>query len=239
MGRWFSRAAAWMVMSTAALVLAQGADSGKSIEGWGRPEDPLGDCRIHLEGKSLVIEVPGKLHDLVADMGVVNAPMVLDDVERDFIVGVKVAKAGRADGESTSGYSLPYQGAGLLLWKDRDNYIRLERASMLRGREVLTYINFGGIANGNRTGGHAVQCPEGPVALRLEKRKDRVLGSISVDGTSWSYLPPVTATGRGPWKVGVTAVNSASVPLRAELEDFVIFEARPPAKPTAPATPKP
>lgn len=235
MARWFARAAAWMLVSAAAVAaLAQGADAKKVIEGWGRPEDPLGDCQIRPVGKSLIIEVPGKLHDLAAEMGVVNAPMVLDDVGRDFIAGVRVAKMSRVDGESTSDYSVPYHGTGLLLWKDRDNYIRLERASILRNREVETYIGFEQRANGNRAGAFATKCPDGPVVLRLERRGERVLGAISADGASWTYLPPLAVSGDGPWKVGVAAVSSASAPLKAELEDFVIFEARPAGKPAAP-----
>ena len=102
------------------------------LKGWGQAADPDGDCRFELMDGKLTIHVPGTLHNLVADSGEVNAPTVLSPVHGDFIAMVKATGDVKPGPESNVAEGLPYNGTGLLLWVDKDNYIRLERAGMIR-----------------------------------------------------------------------------------------------------------
>ena len=99
-----------------------------TLKGWGEAIDPDGDCRIGLDEDKVTISVPPTRHDLSVEVGDVNSPRVLRNIEGDFIVQVKVSGNFRHSGKSTSIEYAAYQGGGLLLWQDRRNYIRLERA---------------------------------------------------------------------------------------------------------------
>ena len=56
---------------------------------WGSPFDPTGDCSISESGGTLVITVPGGIHDMsgVRDDRNRTAPRVLQEVEGDFTRG--------------------------------------------------------------------------------------------------------------------------------------------------------
>ena len=61
-----------------------------AIAGWGEPIDPLGDCQLQSSSDSLTISVPGTLHSLAPANKNFDAPRVLQDVQGDFTVEVKV-----------------------------------------------------------------------------------------------------------------------------------------------------
>src|SRR5205085_1216703 len=93
---------------------------------WGQPMNPDGDCTITPQGETLTISVPATLHALPDVMGKNNAPRVLQEVDGDFSVQVKVCGTIHPQG----GPSL--QAAGLLLWSDEGNYVRLVRSGQNR-----------------------------------------------------------------------------------------------------------
>ena len=45
-------------------------------------------------------------------------------------------------GRATTTQYTPYHGAGILLWQDPENYIRLEIAADLRKGKIYPYANF-------------------------------------------------------------------------------------------------
>ncbi len=115
----------------------------QTLKGWGVVVDPDGDCQIGLEKETLTISVPAKMHDLSIEVDNMNAPRVLREMEGDFIAQLKVSGKVRHTGNRTSEHYFAYHGAGLLLWQDERNYIRLERASVNReGEGVFHYANF-------------------------------------------------------------------------------------------------
>ncbi len=118
------------------------AASPPALKGWGQAADPDGDCRFEQKAGKLTIAVPGTLHNLVADSGQVNAPTVLSPVKGEFIAMVKSTGSVRPGPEPTVPDGLPYNGTGLLLWVDRDNYFRLERAGLMRDGAVYPIRQF-------------------------------------------------------------------------------------------------
>ena len=204
---------------------------GATLERWGQVLDPDGDCKVRMDGGRVTIEVPPKLHDLSAEMGTVNAPRVLREVEGDFIAEVTVAGAVTPGGRPTRPRSLPFHGAGLLLWQDEKNFIRLERAAILRDGRPMPYANFEQRKGGALADGGPKALEDKPLHLRLERRGSRVIGSVSFDGVRWTALKELTADLPKAVKVGVAALNSAGTPFRAELEGYELFVRADPGRP--------
>jgi len=138
-----------------------------------------------MDGGRVTIEVPPKLHDLSAEMGTVNAPRVLREVEGDFIAEVTVAGAVTAGRPPpTRPRSLPYHGAGpACSGRTRRNFIRLERGGdpcgMADRCPMPTSSNARAVALAD---GGPKALEDKPLHLRLERRGSRVIGSVSFDG---------------------------------------------------------
>src|SRR5262245_10145382 len=131
--------------TTAAAVLAGDNPTPRELSGWGHVLDPSRDCDVSLdvERNRLRITVPGTPHVLSAeDPGLpMNAPRVVRRVRGDFTADVRVL--GQLEpGPSKTTYYDPFHGAGLIVWQDPSNYLRLERAvGFIKGRPHA-YINY-------------------------------------------------------------------------------------------------
>jgi regulation of enolase protein 1 (concanavalin A-like superfamily) len=192
------------------------------VPGVGDAFDPRGDCSIKGDGKLLTIGVPGSLHDLCVERAQVDAPRVLREVQGDFVAEVTVAGAIAPGGAAITNYALPHHGAGLLIWSDRDHYIRLERAAILRDNNVFHYVNFEQRQAADLASSFGQGTPDGLLTLRLERRGSRISASYRVEGVDWVRLSREMSIGRwGPTlMVGVVAVDVSGAPLTAELQDF-------------------
>ena len=212
-------------VSPAALA-GQSATTLGTLKGWGVAVDPDRDCRIGLEGEKLTITVPSKRHDLSIEVGDVNAPRVLQEIKGDFIAQLKISGNVGHTGNRTSEHYLAYHGAGLLLWQDERTYIRLERASVVQDEtRTVHYANFGLRQNGKlvdveRTG---IRIADHDAYLRLERRGDRVFGSVSSDGVRWQSFDPYFVNLHAELKLGVVAINTSTEPFKAEFDEFEVF----------------
>ena len=131
-----------------AKVRAQGTPAveqpkGVDIPGWGTAFDPVKDAEIVGEKNRLRINVTGSRHQLAVAQQILNAPRVMREVEGDFVLTVKVVGDFKPGGKSTNPKSVPFNGAGIIVFSDTDNFIRVERAAVSRGGKVSTYVNFG------------------------------------------------------------------------------------------------
>ncbi len=202
---------------------AAGAEKGKSpqvIKDWGSVTDPAGDCTFHANQGKLVITVPAecpRAHNLCAELSNMDAPRVLQTLDGDFDLQVKVDGTFEPGKEHGTGSRVPYQGAGLVVIADAANYIRMERATMLFG-ELRNYINFEIRVDGElqRFGSNEKfpLDPAKPVWLRLERRGETMRGGMSHDGREWSWGEAKELTSKS-WakeslQAGVHAVSSSS-----------------------------
>lgn len=186
---------------------------------WGQTEDPDGDCKFFLQAASLKILVPGGAHshDLSAELCSMNAPRVMREIEGDFRITVRVEESVDSKENSGPGGRNGFNGAGLLLMKDRRNYIRLERAVLhWNGGKPRPYINLESRVNGvnTRYGStrDGVLQARGATTLRMERRGNRILSSISHnDGKNWIPMENVPLDPDWPRKVqvGVAAVSTS------------------------------
>jgi RNA polymerase sigma factor (sigma-70 family) len=189
-----------------------------AIRGWGQVVSPDGDCDVTLQGETLVIDVPPTPHDLSIEVGRVNAPRVLQDVEGDFSIQVKVGGALRPTAAGSVPGRLPYQAGGLFVWADNRNYLRLERAALNRDGVIRSAAAFEVRVNGEMGGARSSDLADQDTYLRLERRGKQFLGSVSADGRQWSRLEPLEVDFPKKVRVGVAAVNAARQPLTVRYE---------------------
>ena len=214
---------------TTAAVAGDDEARPNEVPGWGRVMDPWRDCDVSLdrEHDRLKIQVPGTPHVLSAEVAQLpmNAPRVVRRVRGDFTAGVHVL--GRLEpGRSRTTHYDPYHGAGLIVWQDTSNYLRLERAvGFIKGRDH-PYVNYelreGGLLAVTR--GFAVA--DGPLFLKLRRQRQAFSAWYSQDGRRWIELGRVDATFTDGAEVGIVAVNSSEASLSAELEMLRIEETR-------------
>jgi hypothetical protein len=122
------------------LVAVAGADnnSSKPVAGWGTLTDPEGDCTVKAEKGKLSITVPGGTHDLNAALGGMTAPRVLREVEGDFTAQVKVTSEFDSGKMAANANTRPFVSAGLILWQNEKNYVRLERNAFWVDEQSVT-----------------------------------------------------------------------------------------------------
>ena len=208
-----------------AAATAQEDKASKTVEGWGEVFDPSRDCKVvpDKDRERLTIYVPGTPHVLSAEVPSLpmNAPRVLRDVQGDFEVRVRVAGRYQPGHHATTHYA-PFHGAGLLLWQDRENYVRLERAVGVIKGKVTAYANFEYRAGGRLASSVGISMVNAPAYLRLRREGHEVGAAFSTDGVRWTTIAPVTTKLTDRVKVGVDAVNSAKRLLVADLEGLTI-----------------
>jgi serine/threonine protein kinase/regulation of enolase protein 1 (concanavalin A-like superfamily) len=216
----------------------------RTLAGWGEVQDPDGNCEISADRGKLTIRVPNGYVDLSRER--FNAPRVLQDVTGDFVLQVKVGGSYRA----TKSNTLEFLAGGLLMWDQNTTFVRLERASLCNAgaSAVFQTCNLQGFRGGDELVDRenhkpvqwwwspAAMSATEPLILRLVRRRDRFLPSLSIDGGK-TWLPhafgPFVVDFPEKLKVGVCAVNVApnsANPLTFEFEDLRIRQL-PPAPP--------
>jgi regulation of enolase protein 1 (concanavalin A-like superfamily) len=191
------------------------------VRGWGRVIDPWRDCDVSLdrENERLTIQVPGTPHVLSAEVPQLpmNAPLVVRRIRGDFTAKVHVIGRLVPGPLNTTHYD-PYQGAGLIVWQDPFNYLRLERAvGFIDGRHHA-YVNYELRAGGLLAVSRGFTVQEGSLFLKLRRQGESFSAWYSHDRHRWIKLGRIDATFPQRVEVGVVAVNSSTQMLSAELE---------------------
>jgi hypothetical protein len=204
--------------------------------------DPEQDCKLVKDEDTIKIniEVPGnKLHTLDPEFGtrldkkkpLHNAPMSLIEVEGDFAALVQITaeiRAGSTPPQDRQGNSISHtlHGAGLLLYHDRDNFVRLERTAgvAVAMLDPVHKILFDVVKDGKHFDSSNLPVPEGPIYLLLMRRKGRVIVGASSD-----LDPPprpfkeIDLDLPSRVKVGLSASNISAKPFTATFENFAVF----------------
>jgi regulation of enolase protein 1 (concanavalin A-like superfamily) len=191
------------------------------LSGWGRVIDPARDCEVSLdrENERLTFRVPGTPHVLSAEVSQLpmNAPLVVRPVRGDFTTGVHVL--GRLEpGRSRTTHYDPYHGAGLIVWQDPANYLRLERAVGFSKGRYLPYVNYELREDGALAVSRGFAVEDGPLFLQLRRQGEAFSAQCSRDGRRWVELGRVDASFADRVEVGVVAINSSTRTLWAKLE---------------------
>jgi regulation of enolase protein 1 (concanavalin A-like superfamily) len=146
-----------------------------------------------------------------------NAPLVVRRIRGDFTAGVHVL--GRLEpGRSKTTHYDPYHGAGLIVWQDPSNYLRLERAvGFINGRRH-PYINYELREGGLLAVSRGITTEDRPLFVKLGRQGAAFSAWYSLDGRRWVQLGRVDANFAERVDVGVVAVNASKQTLSAELE---------------------
>ncbi len=214
----------------------------KSADLLGPLIDPDKDCKLTKDEDNLKmkIEIPGKLHSLAPEItkrtnrkkSLHNAPMTLTDVEGDFVALVEVTgeiNPGSATPKDRQGIVIPFtvQSAGLILYQDRDNFFRLERAGSIMSNSLTPVHRL--IIEAVKEGRQAmtpiyVDVPERDTLLILIRRKGRVRCLFSPNGGETMVpLQEFALDLPAKMKVGLTAGNISAKPFDATFEKFAIL----------------
>jgi RNA polymerase sigma factor (sigma-70 family) len=198
-----------------------------TLTGWGTGLDPAGDCKFTIGKDKLTVVVPGTDHALCIERSQMNAPRVLREIEGDFIAQVKVGGDYPNGGTSVVPTRRAFHGAGLLLWRDENNYIRLERAKLSDNGQDPSYGSFelrrdGKFERGGTTGEAPLNDQE--TFLRLERNGDKVYGSVSSDGIHWTSLDPIEVEFPRKLMVGIVAGQNTSTGFAPEFSAFKVFQ---------------
>jgi hypothetical protein len=202
--------------------------------------DPSKDCRLDKDEKShkVHIDIPGKLHTLAPDYEIRknvplhNAPMTLADVDGDFLAQVAVT------GEINPGSKLPnekaarglrftFQSGGLVLYQDKNNFVRLERCEAIFTERLTPVHRL--LVEVVRDGKWAISpiyldIPEGDTKLIMVRRKGRIRCMFSPTGSNAMYTFREFALNfPSKVKVGLTASNISAQPFSANFDGFALI----------------
>lgn len=125
-----------------------------------------------------------------------DAPRLLQEISGDFAAEIKM-KAASGDQPSVG---------GILVWKDRENFIRFERG---------LHLEYGIVLSGNMQGewnffGRG-RLASDIVYLRLERMDDRLSAYCSSDGENWLTCGQVTFPVEDPVQVGIHAIGYVGI----------------------------
>lgn len=196
---------------------------------WGVFVDPDGGSRLTERGGHIEIGVPAGAYDLSTELGKVNAPRLVRPVEGDFVAEVTVSRVPQPDRRQGLPGRAPFNGAGLLLWQDERNYVRLELGVYVaRSGAAVRFALFEQRRDGAPVGGlsQARTRLEGiPPSLRLERRGRTLVGSVRQASGDWIHVGRFEADMPPTVYVGVAAVNASQGPFTAEFEGLTVVPA--------------
>lgn len=211
-----------------------GSDSVRNLPNWGQVNDPDGDCTIASTNEQLTISVPGTTHDLSSYHSIYkkrNAPRVLQEAAGDFTVQVKVSATFEPGKAGTLPEADPFNGAGLLLWDNDENFLRFECNVWITPRgERFSYLPLFEYWKKDKnmmtnTPSARSFSPRQPVYLRLTRQGNRISTTFSNDGVNWMQTNSVTVQFPQKIKVGVDAINTSKQPFTVEFGEFKLVSA--------------
>ncbi|GIX06578.1 MAG: hypothetical protein KatS3mg115_0981 [Candidatus Poribacteria bacterium] len=145
-----------------------------------------------------------------------DAPRLIRRIQGDFAIETRIPVTPQLK-----------EHGGLLVWKDRDNFLRLEKTSgphAFNGDVRFERHYRGGYQLVGRGPGlkNAKQ-----VYLRLERFGNRFLGYASEDAVNWLYVGEAIAPMRDPVWVGLHALCPGSIPPTETRFDYFRIYRRP------------
>lgn len=207
------------------------ADDAEILTNPGELIDPSKACKLTKREDGVVLDVPPGVYLLGPDFASRPSPMTLTEAEGNFDMRVQVAGSLLPGLEPAKhkGKSLPntYQGAGLVVYEDKNNYVWIERGvTVERNRfgggqrtAAKTEVVIEFRDNGRVQGPFVQQIPEGPLKVRIV----RIDGAVRcLFGTNQILYALQQLPMRFPEKVrvGLIASNASKEPLTVRFEQF-------------------
>lgn len=193
--------------------------------------DPDQDCEFKILADKLTITVPPTNHNLHPVRGM-NAPRVLKKVSGDFTIQVKVTSDFLPGKKTTKAKEMgrPFNGAGILIWQNENNYLRVERNAYwvndtLYCYPPLTEYWHNGQGEGfNNEPTEATYFTDRSTWLVAERKGNNMSVWISHDGDEMTQERNFEIKMEHDVLVGVAAINSSDTPFTVDFEEFTIIE---------------
>jgi serine/threonine protein kinase/regulation of enolase protein 1 (concanavalin A-like superfamily) len=205
--------------TVAATVPASAPVDGR-IDEWGTVIDPDDDCDIQCDGKTVVIDLPNTPHDLTPFSRLFNAPRVVRPIEGDFEMTVKVEGEFKPVGPSERHFDEPSNGAGLIALGDGEQHVILDRMAFIRKGTLVTSVELAQRGDGGNRGRRDAQLGHGTTYLRLARKGNQILASVSSDGNEWQALDPIKSFLPDRVNVGVVAINTSKERFSVTFSEF-------------------
>lgn len=153
----------------------------REINGWGTVTDPDGDCQLETDDGALRIKIPGKKHDLNPSepYNNIKAPRVLNSVEGDFKIQVRVNRFETPEANASDDGSNPFVSGGLVLFVNDKTLIRFDRACSGGGSPFFLMHRFD---DGKDAGFKSDDVRNDPLVLHIEREGNTFIFAISKDG---------------------------------------------------------
>jgi regulation of enolase protein 1 (concanavalin A-like superfamily) len=149
----------------------------------------------------------------------------MQEITALFDMQVKVTQHfAPGDASSTAGRNY-YQGAGLLVWMDDANNLKLTPAQGARDGKMYRFFNLEFRHEGQRG---EMPLPKEATSLlrartfylRLQIHEDQTTASVSGDGVKW-FSKSLPGSGKlGKVRVGLITENNAALPFTVDFEEF-------------------
>ncbi|PKL91508.1 MAG: hypothetical protein CVV21_07965 [Candidatus Goldiibacteriota bacterium HGW-Goldbacteria-1] len=155
--------------------------------------DNRNDCSYEIKDGRLYIQARGDGHDIFMDSNT-DAPRILADLDGDFTIETKMNFTPSNNGS----------GAGIVIWQDNHNFLRIDRVLHFQTRNV---INVSGAAGGKWFYSEEIPYTLELSYLRMERKGEMFTASCSVDGITWFNFKPVEFKAASAVKAGVFVLN--------------------------------
>jgi regulation of enolase protein 1 (concanavalin A-like superfamily) len=197
-------------------------EKAQTIKGWGSVVNPDGDCKVTRDKDKVTIAVPGTYHDLTFtdDVQKQNAPRILGELKGDFTVQVKVRAFPLPQANTSSSGRVSFVSAGLLIWLDDKNFVRLDRAA--EGASPSPFIWVERFQDGKPATQKLHRADDKDTWLRIVAKDGTLTFAYSEDGDNWTDVHTEEMKLPEKVKAGVLAINTTTKEFAPALEGFKV-----------------
>ena len=215
---------------------------GKKTRRGGPATIPRWSCEVNT-GDDVVIKshVGGATIELPAGKAMVcapqyklfTAPAALAQVDGDFLTAVMVTNDFDPGGAAINApganrkFPFTFQGAGLLIWQDSKNFVRLERTkgSVEKGVSLIHRVLFEVYKDGKLVALHySKPIPEKPIVLAAMRKGSAMRMLFGEPGKGLVVFQELALDFKPAVLVGLSASNLSKQPLKARFEEFELHD---------------
>jgi S1-C subfamily serine protease len=210
------------------------------IAGWGGPPSrpkslQSWSCEVNvMEGVAMRHQAGATAIDLPGGTPLVNAPQyrlftapgALVQVKGDFVASAQVTNSFDPGSEAVTlpndrKAKMTFQGAGLLLWQDEKNFVRLEKCKGSSGDVTLMHRILVEVYKGGKEAVISyLDVPEVPVRLLLIRKGGSIQFLFGLPPKSAVVFRELAVDFQDEVLVGISATNLSKRPFQARIEEF-------------------
>lgn len=177
--------------------------------------DPVGDANFDLNAQPSFIRISTPSNNDIAPFSNYDAPRLVRQVSGNFDIKTLV----RFDPQND------YQGAGILIWQDDDNFLRVERAygGFNGGQSGIRFDKEVNGSYGTVSGPESHPTVAKEVELRVKREGDQFTAYWRERGDSWQEIGTTSLQFTSKIDVGLAVVAHVGVPqTTADFDYFII-----------------